>query len=426
MVGTYRSDEVHGRRHPVGPFVHELARSGQATRLELSPFTRKELRDQIAAITGETPDPILVDRLLARSEGNPLFAEELLASARANAGLPESLKDALLWRLESVPPDARQILGIAAVVGRTVDDALLAAVAGLANGELTAALRAAVDGNILTHDPESTGYSFRHALLREAIYGDLLPGQRRALHTTVAETLAKRPELAGSAAAPELAYHWHAAGRLPEALRASVDAGLSAERIHALAEALLHYEQALGIWDAAGDKTAGTWDLVFPKLRAVGHQVWIPSLTGLENDANLLTPAIGLQTHIDDVVRLLTHEDLQDVTLVGHSYAGMIITGVAENALHRLNRLVYVDAFVPCDGQSALDLLPEPVVQSFRQQAENAGEGWRLKGGEGQLDMWGLRAGPARDFVRSRLSDFSLNCFQEAIRAPANAAAKLP
>jgi tetratricopeptide (TPR) repeat protein len=253
MVGTYRSDEVHGRRHPVRPFVHELARSGQATRLELSPFTRKELRDQIAAITGETPDPILVDRLLARSEGNPLFAEELLASARANAGLPESLKDALLWRLESVPPDARHILGIAAVVGRTVDDALLAAVAGLANGELTAALRAAVDGNILTHDPESTGYSFRHALLREAIYGDLLPGQRRALHTTVAQTLAKQPALAGSAAAPELAYHWHAAGRLPEALRASVDAGLSAERIHALAEALLHYEQALGIWDAAGD-----------------------------------------------------------------------------------------------------------------------------------------------------------------------------
>jgi pimeloyl-ACP methyl ester carboxylesterase len=172
-------------------------------------------------------------------------------------------------------------------------------------------------------------------------------------------------------------------------------------------------------------QTACTWDLVIPKLRALGHQVWIPSLTGLENDANLLTPAIGLQTHIEDVVRLLTHEDLQDVTLVGHSYAGMIITGVAENALHRLNRLVYVDAFVPCDGQSALDLLPETIVHSFRQQAENAGEGWRLKGGEGQLDMWGLRAGPARDFVRSRLSDFSLNCFQEAIRAPANAAAKL-
>jgi len=173
-------------------------------------------------------------------------------------------------------------------------------------------------------------------------------------------------------------------------------------------------------------QTASTWDLVIPKLRAVGHQVWIPPLTGLENDANLLTPAVGLRTHIEDVVGFLTHENLQDVTLVGHSYAGMIITGVAENALHRLSRLIYVDAFIPRDGQSALNLLPESVVHSFRQQAENAGEGWRLKGGEGQLDMWGLKSGPARDFVQSRLSDFSLNCFEEAIGIPSNAAAKLP
>ena len=111
---------------------------------------------------------------------------------------------------------------------------------------------------------------------------------------------------------------------------------------------------------------------------------------------------------------------------MGHSYAGMIITGVAEHALHRLKLLVYVDAFIPSDGQSALDLLPEPVAQSFRQLADKTGEGWRLQGGEGQLDMWGLKAGPARDFVRSRLSDFSLNCFRESIRIPANAAAQLP
>jgi pimeloyl-ACP methyl ester carboxylesterase len=173
-------------------------------------------------------------------------------------------------------------------------------------------------------------------------------------------------------------------------------------------------------------QTASTWDLVIPKLRATGHEVWIPLLSGLENDASLLTPAIGLQTHIEDVVGFLTRENLQDVTLVGHSYAGMIITGVAEHALQRLDRLVYVDAFVPRDGQSALNLLPDTVVQSFRQQAEKAGEGWRLPAGEGQLAMWGLKSGPARDFVQSRLSDFSLNCFQEAIRIPANAAAKLP
>ena len=173
-------------------------------------------------------------------------------------------------------------------------------------------------------------------------------------------------------------------------------------------------------------QTASTWDLVIPKLRAAGHQVWAPLLSGLENDAKLLTPAIGLGTHIEDVIGFLTRENLRDVTLVGHSYAGMIITGVAENALHRLNRLVYVDAFIPRDGQAALNFLPEAVVQSFRQQAEEAGEGWRLRAGEGHLDMWGLKAGAARDFVRSRLSDFSLNSFREAIGIPANAVAKLP
>jgi pimeloyl-ACP methyl ester carboxylesterase len=173
-------------------------------------------------------------------------------------------------------------------------------------------------------------------------------------------------------------------------------------------------------------QTASTWDLVIPILRAAGHEVWIPLLSGLENDASLLTPAIGLQTHIEDVLGALTRENLQNVTLVGHSYAGMIITGVAERALHKVSRLVYVDAFIPCDGQSALDLLPEAIAQSFRQQAGNAGEGWRLPAGEGHLDMWGLKSGPARDFVRSRLSDFSLNCFQESIGIPANAAAKLP
>ena len=253
LIGTYRSDELHGRRHPVRPFIHELARSGRATRIELAPLTREELRDQIAAIIGETPDPILVDRMLARSQGNPLFAEELLASALANAGLPETLEDALRWRLESVPADVRALLEIAAVVGRTVDDALPAAVAGISNGELTAALRIAMDRNILTRVSDSPRYSFRHALLREATYRGLLPRRRRALHTMVAETLTGRPELAGSAAPAELAYHWHAAGRLPEALRASVEAGLSAEQTHALAEALMHYEQALGMWDAAGD-----------------------------------------------------------------------------------------------------------------------------------------------------------------------------
>jgi pimeloyl-ACP methyl ester carboxylesterase len=172
-------------------------------------------------------------------------------------------------------------------------------------------------------------------------------------------------------------------------------------------------------------QTASTWDLVAPRLRAAGHHVAVPLLSGLENDANPLTPAISLQTHIDDVVGFLDRENLRDVRLVGHSYAGMIITGVAEQALPRLNRLIYVDAFVPSDGQSALSLFPEAAAERLRQQAESAGDGWRLPGVEGRLDLWGLKPGTARDFVRERMSDFSLRCFEEAVTLPKNAAASL-
>ena len=173
-------------------------------------------------------------------------------------------------------------------------------------------------------------------------------------------------------------------------------------------------------------QTASTWDLVAPQLRAAGHAVAVPKLSGLENDGTPLSPAISLSTHIDDVVGFLSSRDLHDVTLVGHSYAGMIITGVAEQALPRLSLLVYVDAFIPSDGQSALGMFPEAFAERIRQQAAGDGEGWRLPASELRLDMWGLKPGEARDFVRAQLSDFSLRCFEEAIKLPTNAAAELP
>jgi pimeloyl-ACP methyl ester carboxylesterase len=171
-------------------------------------------------------------------------------------------------------------------------------------------------------------------------------------------------------------------------------------------------------------QSAATWDLVAPKLRDT-CDVHIPLLTGLEPAAGALTPEITLDTHVGDVLRLIESRGLEDVTLVGHSYAGMIITGVAEHAHAGLARLVYVDAFVPDDGQSALQLLPPPIQAMFRDQARAEPDGFRLRGGERQLDLWGLKEGPARDFVRSRLCDFSLNCFAQPLMLPANAAATL-
>ena len=252
LLASYRSEELH-RRHPLGPVAIELQRSGRAVLVSLQPFARDELVQQLTAILAGPPPRALVDRLLERSDGNPFFVEELVAAAgSSSAALPESLRDALLLRVERLSAGAQSALGVAAVAGRTVDDALLSGISELPATELADALGEAVDGHILVHGPGAVGYAFRHALLREAVYADLLPGRRRALHVKLAESLTAQPQLASPGAAPaEIAHHWYAAREFDEALPAAVTAGLHAESVHALAEALTHYDRALEIWDRA-------------------------------------------------------------------------------------------------------------------------------------------------------------------------------
>jgi pimeloyl-ACP methyl ester carboxylesterase len=168
----------------------------------------------------------------------------------------------------------------------------------------------------------------------------------------------------------------------------------------------------------------GTWDLLVPLLQARGHSVITPVLSGLGTDQGRLSPSITLQQHVEDVsVELSKSPDR--VTLVGHSYAGMIISGVVEKKPTKVERLVFLDAFIPEDGQSVLDLLPPEIGTYFRGIAQDHGDGWRLPGGEGQLDLWGLKPGESRDFVRARLCDFSLRCFEEPLRLPANQKARI-
>jgi pimeloyl-ACP methyl ester carboxylesterase len=167
-------------------------------------------------------------------------------------------------------------------------------------------------------------------------------------------------------------------------------------------------------------QTARTWDLVAPRLREAGANVIVATLTGLENSDDL-RETVALDTHIRDVTDLLERDDLSDVTLVGHSYAGMIATGVAEHARERIAHLVYVDALVPEHGQSALDILPEPTRHAFRRLAEEGG-GWRMRPSEHLLDLWGLEDGSARAFVQDRLVDFSIRCFSQPLPAPTHAA----
>lgn len=102
------------------------------------------------------------------------------------------------------------------------------------------------------------------------------------------------------------------------------------------------------------------WRRVTPLLRGGGHRVFTPTLTGLGERAHLFTPEIDLDTHVTDLVSMLEFEELTNVVLVGHSYAGMVITGAAQKAAYRLRELVYLDAFLPEDGTSLNDFLPEP------------------------------------------------------------------
>jgi DNA-binding CsgD family transcriptional regulator len=311
LIVTYRSDELR-RGHPLRHCMLELERSGRALRVELGPFTRAEVREQVAAILDQAPPAALVDRLFERSEGNPFFTEELLAcSPDPCEPLPDSLRDTLLARVEARSTVVRDVLRIAAVTGRTVDHGLLAAVAELSEDDLTAALREAVENYLLAPDCATAGYSFRHALLREAVYSDLLPGERRNLHLRLAETLSAQPALAGAkaAGAGELAHHWYAAGELPPALAGFVRAAVAAEDLSAPAEAWGYYERALEIWDQVAP---GPGELPLERPEVLRRAAEAALMTGEEERAIALAGDVLAQIdeHEDPVQAALAHERL--------------------------------------------------------------------------------------------------------------------
>jgi DNA-binding CsgD family transcriptional regulator len=250
LVVTYRNDEPGQQR--LGPYLAELDCGGRVLRIDLARLNQVQTGAQLVGILGAAPAVGLVEDIFIRSEGNPFFTEELLAAVRAgSAELPATLRDLLRGRVQALPEQARQVLAVVAVAGRRVSHRLLATVAGLDDRLLVEALRAAVGSQLLVTRPGQDGYDVRHALLREVIDADLLPGERARLHARLAQTLTERAELADgppAVAAAELAAHWDAAGEPTRALPARVQAGLAAERAHAFPEALRHYERALELW----------------------------------------------------------------------------------------------------------------------------------------------------------------------------------
>jgi DNA-binding CsgD family transcriptional regulator len=259
---TYRTDELH-RRHPLRAFLAEADRSRTVTRLSLERFTREELAELLTGILGRVPPPQLVEDLFGRAEGNPFYTEELIAAGgdAADGRLPDDIRDALMLRIEALGADAQAALRVAAAAGARVRHALLEAAAPMERSALVGGLREAVAHQVLVQEHGDDVYRFRHALLREALVDDLLPGERGPLHAALGRALAAEPSLSvsGRGVAAELAAHWTAAHDIPAAFEASVQAGAEAERMAAWAEANAHFERAAELWDAVSpDRRAGS------------------------------------------------------------------------------------------------------------------------------------------------------------------------
>jgi DNA-binding NarL/FixJ family response regulator len=262
LIGSYRTDDLH-RRHPLRPVVAELLRLPSVIAVDLAPLDPSALAEHLTATAPGRIEATELNDIVARAEGNAYYAEELLAaSVGSDPGqrsvLPAGLAALLLSRVEQLSDAAQQVLRAAAVAGRKADDELVRAASGLGAAEYEAAVREAVTHQLLVPDG-AEGYVFRHALLREAVYADLLPGERTRLHATMCLLLADEQRLTMPGTAAELAQHCLASHDIPSAFAASVRAGEDAEQLGAPAEAHRHYDQALALWERVTDpeQTAG-------------------------------------------------------------------------------------------------------------------------------------------------------------------------
>lgn len=159
------------------------------------------------------------------------------------------------------------------------------------------------------------------------------------------------------------------------------------------------------------------WERVVPLLESAGHRVLAPSLTGYGDKAHLLSPDVGLDTHVNDIVTLINEEDLTEVVLVGHSYAGLVISSAANEVPNRIAHLVYLDAMVPEDGETAVDA--QPLTQSLIDLAAQSDSGWRVPPLPEQPPPFGLFGvtNPADvDWLRGMLSDQPVRCLQQPVR----------
>jgi len=169
------------------------------------------------------------------------------------------------------------------------------------------------------------------------------------------------------------------------------------------------------------------WERVVPLLTAAGHRVYAPSLTGHGDKAHLLGPDVGLDTHVDDIVGLITDEDLDDVVLVGHSYAGLVVSAAANRVPGRIGHLVHLDAMVPEHGETAADI--QPVTRALIDRALASGDGWRvppLPELPPPYGLFGVTEPADLAWLRTILSDHAVRCFQQPVRLDDPAVRTIP
>ncbi|MGO4690816.1 helix-turn-helix transcriptional regulator [Glaciibacter sp. 2TAF33] len=246
FVLSYRSDDVP-RGHPLRGFLSELERSRRIVRSELGRLTRAQVLRQAQAILGSPPGAEAFESVFERSEGVPFFVEELLGIDDCDDGgvLPETLRELLLARYERLSPPTQHLLRLISAGGVRVRHDLLSVVFEGDADALDVGAREAVLANVLVADVDS--YAFRHALVREAIQADLLPGERTRFHTRFAEALEALPQ--DRRVAVEIAYHWTAAHNVSRAFPASLTAMAEAKASYAYSTAAQMGERALELWD---------------------------------------------------------------------------------------------------------------------------------------------------------------------------------
>jgi ATP/maltotriose-dependent transcriptional regulator MalT len=333
IVATYRSDELH-RSHPLRPFLAELSRS--VPRIDVPPLSRAAVAELLTELTGRRPSDPDLATFYERSDGNPFTLQEL-AACPADCGLPQSLRDVMMLRVDRLDPTTRSVLRVAAVIGQDVRHRLLAVVCAennVVDDDLDAALRQAVDASILRLVDDQT-YTFRHSLLREFLHADLMPGEHSRIHAAIARALTEQPDLIQAQhRALEIAHHWHAAHDLPRALPAAYEAAADAGRIQAYAEQLRMLERVLELWPVVPDagEVLGT------------------------DEYSVVVEAGQAATRADDHDRVLALTD-RAVLLAGREGD---VDRIAESLARRGRRRLHVDVDSAVDDiQRALEVLPD-------------------------------------------------------------------